>query len=158
MRVKQDSMNPGKVALVFFLLFFSCCSAIAQRDQSMASRHLSKQDLGEFLLYKSKREKTKAIGTAVVGPVLTGIGLYLYNKKTMEPVPGAAGMQEKRSPIRVIGLLMGSLGITTTVCSIPLFVSATSLKREARLVLSSQSSSYINSHLALPGLGVQISF
>lgn len=151
-------MNPIKVVLVFFFLFFIANPAIAQREQSLASRHLSKADLGEFLLYKSKREKTKAIGTAVTGPVLTGIGLYLYNKKTMEAVPGGAGMQEKRSPVRMIGMLMASLGITTTVCSIPLFVSAASLKREARLVLSSQSTSYIHSNLALPGLGVQVNF
>lgn len=151
-------MNPGKVALVLFLLFFVGSRAVAQRDQAMAGRHLSKQDLGEFLLYKSKREKTKAMGLAVVGPVLTGMGLYLYNKKSREPVPGGAGLQEKRSPARLIGLLMGSLGITTTVCSIPLFISAASIKREARLVLSGPSTSSIHPRLALPGLGVQVNF
>jgi hypothetical protein len=151
-------MNPNKVVLVIFLLFFVCGHAVAQREQSMASRHLSKEDLREFLLFKSKREKTKAIGTAIAGPVLTGIGLYLYNKKTMEAVPGGAGMQEKRSPARLIGLLMGSLGITTTVCSIPLFVSAAALKREARLVLSHQSTSYSSPYFALPGLSVQVNF
>lgn len=146
------------MVLVIFFLFFVCSHAVAQREQSMASRHLSKEDLHEFLLFKSKREKTKAIGTAIAGPVLTGVGLYLYNKKTMEPLPGGSGIQEKRSPARLIGLLMGSLGITTTVCSIPLFVSAASLKREARLVLTHQSTSVSSSSLALPGLSVQVSF
>ncbi len=144
--------------LFFLFLFFFCGNAVAQREQSIASRHLSREDLGEFLLYKSKREKSKAIGTAVAGPVLTGVGLYLYNKKTTEAVPGGTGMQEKRSPARVIGMLMASLGITTTVCSIPLFISAASLKREARLVITSQSAAYNTSNIALPGVGLQVNF
>ncbi|NTS39563.1 hypothetical protein HRG84_01480 [Flavisolibacter sp. BT320] len=150
-------MKPGKSLLLLLPLFLLCSQAVAQREQAFAGQHLSKKDLGEFLLYKSKREKTKAIVTVVAGPVLTGIGIYLY-KKPNEPLPVGPGMDEKRSPTRVIGILMASLGITTTVCSIPLFVSAASLKREARLVLTEPPTAFGNNGIPLPGLGLQVNF
>ncbi len=155
--VKQYFMKPGKSLLLLLPLFLLCSQAVAQREQAFAGQHLSKKDLGEFLLYKSKREKTKAIVTVVAGPVLTGIGIYLY-KKPNEPLPVGPGMDEKRSPTRVIGILMASLGITTTVCSIPLFVSASSLKREARLVLTEPPTAFRNNGIPLPGLGLQLNF
>lgn len=150
-------MKPGKLLLLLIPFFLLSSQAVAQREQAIAGQHLSKKDLSEFLLYKSKREKTKAIVTVVAGPVLTGIGIYLY-KKPNEPLPVGPGMDEKRSPTRVIGILLASLGITTTVCSIPLFVSASSLKREARIVITDPPTVYRNRGVAWPGLGLQVSF
>lgn len=150
-------MGFSKLMVVLSVLLFFCSTAVAQREQTMAGRHLSKEDLHEYLLYKSKGEKTKAITTAIVGPLLTGTGIYLYNLRNTTRSPDGS-LREKHSSARIFGLLIGSLGITTTICSIPLFLSAAETKREAKLVLSQQSAAYLNRNIAVPGVGLRVNF
>ncbi|MDQ3279094.1 MAG: hypothetical protein M3Q06_12265 [Bacteroidota bacterium] len=150
-------MGCSKLMLLFFSLLFFCSNAIAQREQAIAGRHLSQEDLHEYLLYKSKREKTKAITTAVVGPLLTGTGIYLYTLRNTTRLPDGS-VQEKHSSARILGLLVGSLGISTTICSIPLFVSAAETRKEAKLVLSQQSAAYLNRAISVPGVGLRVNF
>ena len=123
----------------------------------MPSRHLTKEDLHEFLLYKSRQEKTKAIVTAVVGPLLTGTGIYLYHLKNTVTLPDGS-LREKNSSARVLGLLIGSLGVSTTICSIPLFISAAETKKQAKLVLTQQPAAWLNRSVAVPGVALRVSF
>ena len=154
-RVKFDTMRRN-VLMVFLFLLFCCSNAIAQREQNGVSRHLSREDLHEYLLYKSKQEKTKAITTAIVGPLLTGTGIYLYNLKNTVTLPDGS-VQEKNSSARILGLLIGSLGVSTTLCSIPLFISAAETKKQAQLVLSHQSAAFLNRNSGLTGVGLRVS-
>ncbi len=154
-------MCSRKVVLIILFPVLFCFHSVAQVQQSLASRHLTKADLHEYLLYKSKKEKSKAIGTAIVGPVLTGVGIYLYNKENRTTGQGTGsliGTQNNSSPAKILGILIGSLGISTTISSIPLFISAANARRVAKLVLSDRSISYLNTRISVPSVGLNVNF
>lgn len=115
-------------------------------------RHLSKEDRYAFLLYKSKSEKSKAIGAAIAGPVLSGFGLYLLGKE--DPAPN----WQNDSPARLYGILLGSLGIMVSISSISLFCSAAKTKKEAQLFLSATSTMQATGVFPAPGLRLRIAF
>lgn len=83
---------------------------------------------------------------AVAGPILCGAGLYLLNKK------GPGNGLPDTSPTKLYGALLGSLGLTLSITSYSLFVAAGKTKKEARLVLSTQTSTYLNRRFTVAGV------
>jgi len=104
----------------------------------------------DFLLYQSNQAKSKAVGTAIVGPLLTGVGLYLLQKEN------SANWQND-SPSKMYGAVLSSVGFVVSVSSIPLFISAGKIKREANLLLKGGSSAAFNNRF-IPQAGLQINF
>jgi hypothetical protein len=135
-------------SIVLLLSLVVCCTCSFAQTQRAGEllRHLSKEDRHEYLLYKSKLEKSKAITMAVAGPILCGTGLYLLNKK------GPGNGLPDTSPTKLYGALLGSLGLTLSISSYTLFVAAGKTKKEARLVLTAHSATYLNRRLAVAGV------
>ncbi len=146
-------MRLFKSATIAFLPLFFCFSSFAQDFRKNPGYRFSKEDISDFLLYQSKKDKTKGIVTLVVGSVLTGTGIYLSNN----------GAEVSSSGGRVIypssiGKAIGTAGLVTTFLSIPLFMSASKKKKEARLVFADQSTSFLNNKIAVPSAGVRLRF
>lgn len=151
MPVQQRPISVHRSIALFLSLVFCCADSFAQTHRAgELLRHLSKEDRYEYLLYKSKLEKSKAITMAIAGPILCGAGLYLLNKK------GPGNGLPDTSPTKLYGALLGSLGLTLSVSSCSLFVAAGKTKKEAKLFLAAHSSTYLNRRLAMAG--VQIIF
>ena len=89
---------------------------------------------------------------ATIGPLLTGVGLYLLNKETSAPT------LQNNSPNQLYGTLLSSLGIVVSVSSISLFVSANKTKKQAQLLLSGEPVSFLYNRVPVPKIGVQIQF
>lgn len=140
------------VLLVLSLVSYAFVSFAQTERSKLLLRHLSKEDRFAFLMYKSKHEKSKAIGAAVAGPVLSGFGLYLLGKE------GSITNGQNDSPVRLYGVLLGSLGLMVSISSISLFCSAGKTKREAQLLLSTSSSVRVGTRLPVPGIGLRIRF
>ena len=92
------------------------------------------------------------VGAAILGPLFSGIGLYLLNKEH------ATANWQDNSPSRMYGTLLTSFGVVLSVSSIPLFVSAGKTRREADLLLTAGYVTPFQSLVAAPGAGVRISF
>ncbi|WP_121353329.1 hypothetical protein [Flavisolibacter nicotianae] len=146
-------MNLFRIAILVIGLVFCSHVSVAQTVRSKELLlHLSKEDRYAFLMYKSKSEKSKAIGAAIAGPVLSGLGLYLLGKEG--PVPNV----QNDSPTRLYGVLLGSLGLMVSISSISLFYSAAKTKRQAQLLLSATSTSQLTGEFLAPGLRIRIVF
>lgn len=89
---------------------------------------------------------------ATIGPLLTGVGLYLLNKETSAPT------LQNNSPNQLYGTLLSSLGIVVSVSSISLFVSANKTKKQAQLLLSGEPVSFLYNRVPVLKIGVQIQF
>jgi len=122
----------------------------------MVGHRFSKEEMNEMLLYHAKKQKSKAIGALIVGPIVTGFGIYLSNKDPYTISQSGSSITIRENKTVVIGKVIGTTGILTTLTSIPLFILAGKAKREAKLVLSDQSTSLLRSRIAVPSLGILI--
>lgn len=147
----QDPMNRTGKTLLFASLLFCSFSSFAQsaRNRELL-RHLSREDMHDFLLYQSKQAKSKATGAAIVGPILTGVGLYLLQKEN-------SANWRNESPSKMYGAVLSSVGFVVSVSSIPLFISAGKIKREANLFFKAGSSAAFNNKV-IPAAGLQVNF
>ncbi|HET7897160.1 MAG TPA: hypothetical protein VFL47_05810 [Flavisolibacter sp.] len=136
-----------------FCFVFCCYGSYAQPVKTKdLVRHLSREDLHDYLLYQSKKEKANAVGAAILGPLFSGIGLYLLNKEH------ATANWQDNSPSKMYGTLLTSFGVVLSVSSIPLFVSAGQTRREADLLLTAGYTTPFQRIVAAPGAGVRITF
>ncbi|HET7897025.1 MAG TPA: hypothetical protein VFL47_05135, partial [Flavisolibacter sp.] len=96
--------------------------------------------------------KANAVSAAILGPLFSGIGLYLLNKEH------ASANWQDNSSSRMYGTLLTSFGVVLSVSSIPLFVSAGKTKREADLLLTAGYATPFQNVVPAPGAGVRITF
>jgi hypothetical protein len=122
----------------------------------MVGHRFSKEEMNEMLLYHAKKQKSKAIGALIVGPIVTGFGIYLSNKDPYTISQSGSSITIRENKTVVIGKVIGTTGILTTLTSIPLFILAGKAKREAKLVLSDQSTSLLRSRIDIPSVGILI--
>ena len=94
----------------------------------------------------------------VAGPVLTGVGAYLM-KDSYEIVGSGGGyMAIRESGTTTAGKIICAAGIATTLTSIPFFIAAGKAKREARLMMRDESTTYLGKRISVPGISLQIRF
>jgi hypothetical protein len=122
----------------------------------MPGHRFSKEEMNEMLLYHAKKQKSKAIGALIIGPIVTAFGIYVSNKDPYTISQSGSSMTIRENKTVVIGKVIGTTGILTTLTSIPLFILAGKAKREAKLVLSDQSTSFLRSRITVPSFGIQI--
>ncbi|HJW18037.1 MAG TPA: hypothetical protein VJ499_12985 [Flavisolibacter sp.] len=122
----------------------------------MPGHRFSKEEMNEMLLYHAKKQKSKAIGALIIGPIVTAFGIYVSNKDPYTISQSGNSMTIRENKTVVIGKVIGTTGILTTLTSIPLFILAGKAKREAKLVLSDQSTSMLRSRITIPSFGIQI--
>ena len=96
----------------------------------------SPQALHDFYMHRFHTKKTVAIVCLSGGIVVTAVGLLIAIENT---VSAGSGNNTGR---RGIGL--SNIGFLTTLASIPLFISAGSSRRKARLALRGESVSFGN--------------
>jgi hypothetical protein len=143
------------VLLALCFIFFGLPS-ISQVYKNLPGHRFSKEEMSEMLLDHAKKQKSKAIGALIVGPILTGLGVYLGNKDAYSISQSGGYITFRERQTVVIGKVIGTTGILTTLTSIPLFIFAGKAKREAKLILTEQSSSFLSSRIAVPSLGIQV--
>jgi hypothetical protein len=94
-----------------------------------------------------------------LGPIRTGAGVYLSNKDPFTVSgSGSGSISVRESNTAIIGKIIGTTGVITTLGSIPFFTSAGKAKKEAMLALSDESISHPNERIAVPSLGLHIAF
>jgi hypothetical protein len=152
-------MGLYKSAILTFTLASLSFHSFAQDYKKNSGPRFSKEEMHKFLLVKSKNQRSKAIGAVVLGPILTGVGVYLSNKDPFT-ISGGSGssISVRESNTAIIGKIIGTTGIITTLSSIPFFISAGKTKKEAMLVLPDESVSYLNKRVAVLSLGLHIVF
>lgn len=141
-----------KAVMIALSLLFFCHVSFCQNFRKNPGYRFSKEDVNEFLLYQSKKEKTKGIVTLIAGSVLTGIGVYISNNS---PAISSSNSRRVIYP-STIGKAVGTTGLVTTFFSIPFFMSASKSKKVARFVLSDQTTGFLNNKINVPSAGVQL--
>jgi len=131
-------------------------SAFSQDFKTLPGYRFSKEDQHEILLEKSKSQKTKAIIAITGGPVLMGIGALIVSKSgpTLQPVGG--GFSVRKSDGEIVGGSIAAFGMITTLTSIPFFISSTKARREAALLLKNESTSFLKTEIAVPGITLRV--
>lgn len=144
-------MNRTRTFLLLLSLIACSTACEAQRlRQRELLRHLSTEDLNEYLLFRSQQTRSKAIGAAIAGPVLTGVGLYLLHQEQ-------ATDWRRESSTKMYGAVVSSIGFLVSVSSIPLFIAAGKSKHEAMLLLKAGSTAVVH-HRLIPEAGLQLNF
>jgi hypothetical protein len=122
-------------------------------------RWSTKEEGYDFLMDRSRKLKTDAIVALATGPLLTGIGVHLLSKESSTVLVGSGnwiGVRENDSPNRVYGTILAGVGGLTSLTIVPLFIKSAKAKRKANLLVSDQSTSFLNSKIFVPSLGLQI--
>jgi uncharacterized membrane-anchored protein YitT (DUF2179 family) len=146
--------KPFMLALILMLL---CATAFAQNTKHHRTFRLSKEDMRDLLLERADKEKTKGIIALISGPVLTGVGVYIISKHASDSrgaLPGA--FNGSGTYAGSIGTAIGVTGVLTTLLSIPLFMSASNAKKEARLIFTEQSTGCTFRKIAIRAVGLQL--
>ena len=152
-------MRLYKSAIITFTFASLSFHSFAQDHKKNSGPRFSKEEMHEFLLAKSISQRSRAIGAVVLGPLLTGVGVYLANKEPFTISGGGGGsISVRESNTAIIGKMICTTGIITTLSSISFFISAGKAKKEAMLILSDESISYLNQRIAVPSLGLHITF
>lgn len=124
-------------------------SCFAQESKWIFDEHvLSNEDLIDYHLYKSKKDKKLAIGSVVLGPLITATGLAIMNKGGAYTIPGST--QESNNDFT--GRIIAGGGLTMIASGIMLFISSHNSKKKAQLLLSNQSVGLLNQTIQSAGI------
>lgn len=140
--------------LLIGLSFTSFC----QDFKSNPGYKFSKEEMSEFLLHKSHQQKIKGRIALIGGPALTAAGILLFKREPSVVVGGNGWLEVRNSPSATIGSVIAAAGVITTLSSIPLFISSARNKREAKLLLKEESTSFLNKQIRIPGIALRIEF
>jgi hypothetical protein len=135
-----------KTLLILPLFLLTTTSVLAQKEVKPQGYQFSSEDQYYNLIETSKRKKTNAWISLVGGAGLSVIGLNLYTKQNFESSGATAAY------------VVSVTGIASTLASIPLFLSAAKDKREAKLLLKNEGTSFRLTPTGswLPSVGVQL--
>ena len=142
--------------LLLPVCFLASFVSFGQNYKTNPGHRFTKEEMREFLLDKSKQQKTKAYVALIGGPVLTASGLLLFNREPSVVVAGNGWIQVRDSPSGTAGSIIAAAGVITTLTSIPLFISSARSKREAQLLLKEESTSFLNKQISIPGLTLRV--
>jgi hypothetical protein len=121
-------------SLIFLLsIAWTTLPAAAQRGAPYGHK-FSNEDMHAFLLYESKKQKTRGFVALLAGPALTALGLHIIHQNEYYDVNGARVTSGHQGA--VLGYALGTAGLSTTFGSITLFASAEKLKKRARRLLT----------------------
>jgi len=149
-------MRPLRFLFFVALVLLVNVETNAQDYKNLPGHTFSKEDQIDFLLFEIKKQKTKAIGALVLGSALTGTGVYLMNKDPYE-LSGAGGYYSLReSKNLVIGKIICAAGIGTALASIPLFISAGKARKELKLLMKDETTSFLYRRIAVPSFCLQV--
>lgn len=150
------SLNKNTFLLLCVLLLGF--SSLAQNRRSFES-YLSKEEMGELLLKRSKAGKRSGWITLGAGPLIVAVGAH-YIRKDPYTMSGnsAGGWTISESESHQVGSALVALGVGVTLCSPYFFIRAGQLKKKARLILSDESTGFVNHSKTFTGLGIQINF
>jgi hypothetical protein len=148
-------LNKNVLLLCLLLIGFT---SWAQNRRNFDS-YLSKEDMSELLLKRSKAYKRNGWITLGAGPVIVAIGRY-YVQKDPYTMNGnsTGGWTISESESHKVGRALVALGVGVGLCSPYFFIRAGQLKKKARLVLSDESTGFVNHQKTFPGIGIQIGF
>lgn len=149
----------AKTAFLLVLLFLQALPCFCQDHETSLAQKLSKQDLYEYFLDKSRKQKKQAWMALIGGPVLTATGVYIASKGGPTLSGGGGWVTVRNNDSRsLIGSAIGVLGIATTLSSVPLFIAASKNKRQAALLLKDQPTGFLNRPVDVTGLTLALSF
>lgn len=138
------------ISLFFFVIFSSA--------QSRQGYRFSKEETIEILLDKSKKENIKGFVALGGGLALSGIGIHFLRKDPYELASNGSTLTVSESDNHVLGACLLGVGVTSVLTSPFLFVHAGRLKHKAKLLLSDESTSFLNKKISVPSIGIQINF
>lgn len=124
--------------------------------QDRNPNRFSREETGEILLDKSKKEKTKGF-IALGGRLgLSAIGIHLLKKDPNTITSNGTGLVVSESDNHLWGGVFLGIGVATTLSSPFFFIRSGRFKRKAKLLLSDESTSFLNQKLSIPSVGIQI--
>lgn len=143
---------------LFFVLFSLFFAVIFSFAQSRLGHQFSREETVEILLDKSKKENIKGFVALGGGMALSGVGIHFLRKDPYEIGNNGSTLTVSESDNHVLGACLLGLGVTSILTSPFLFIHAGRLKHKAKLLLSDESTSFLNKKISVPSAGIQIDF
>ena len=130
------------VKMFLFVSFFILGLNTFLLAQDLNPYRFSREETGEILLDRSKKEKTEGFFSLGGGMVLSTIGIHLLKKDPNTITSNSTGLTISESDNHIWGGVFLGLGVITTLSSPFLFIHAGHLKHKAKLMLSDESTDF----------------
>jgi hypothetical protein len=126
--------------------------------QNRQGHRFSREETAEILLDRSKKDRTEGVIALGGGIALSAIGIHLMQKDPYTTTLTASSLTVRRSDNYIWGASLLALGVTSALSSPFFFLRAGRLKHKARLMMSDESTSFLNTKIFVPSFALKISF